>query len=279
MAAEGGVMLWGVLGSLLLLLTFGPSAVYLPLYLLCFIGGGLAVLLLFGKTVSETHLEKCEHSFLPTTQTGILKTLEEMKVGSRPVKIDRRLTGSSFIDEPLQQVLQFALRDYIQYWYYPLSEDELSSWRYGRQCRTPWWSYLHGPKRWTGSRTSPRGWWTTSPLTCACSAKPRSVSARRRTPNNVTTPRSCWAHSSRWRWRWRGRSVETWCALLPKTRKASSGTSVRCCCTCCCHQGLSQQEHEILHQGNSGQGVLLPLINQLSDPDYINQFVIWMVSE
>lgn len=24
-------------------------------------------------------------------------------------------------------------------------------------------------------------------------------------------------------------------------------------------------------------GVLLPLINQLSDPDYINQFVIWMV--
>lgn len=25
-------------------------------------------------------------------------------------------------------------------------------------------------------------------------------------------------------------------------------------------------------------GVLLPLINQLSDPDYINQFVIWMVS-
>lgn len=25
------------------------------------------------------------------------------------------------------------------------------------------------------------------------------------------------------------------------------------------------------------RGVLLPLINQLSDPDYINQFVIWMV--
>lgn len=26
------------------------------------------------------------------------------------------------------------------------------------------------------------------------------------------------------------------------------------------------------------RGVLLPLINQLSDPDYINQFIIWMVS-
>lgn len=26
------------------------------------------------------------------------------------------------------------------------------------------------------------------------------------------------------------------------------------------------------------RGVLLPLINQLSDPDYINQFVVWMVS-
>lgn len=25
------------------------------------------------------------------------------------------------------------------------------------------------------------------------------------------------------------------------------------------------------------RGILLPLINQLSDPDYINQYVIWMV--
>uniref|UniRef100_UPI00398E6799 sorting nexin-13 isoform X6 n=1 Tax=Pristiophorus japonicus TaxID=55135 RepID=UPI00398E6799 len=86
--------------------------------------GGFAVTLLFGKTNSEKYLEKCEHTFLPSAPTGVPKALEEMKRESRQIKIDRRLTGSSIIDEPLQQVIQFALRDYIQYWYYTLSDDE-----------------------------------------------------------------------------------------------------------------------------------------------------------
>lgn len=34
----------------------------------------------------------------------LLQTLDEMKLELKPIKIDRRLTGSSFIDEPLQQV-------------------------------------------------------------------------------------------------------------------------------------------------------------------------------
>lgn len=36
------------------------------------------------------------------------QTLDEMKLEIKPVKIDRRLTGSSFIDEPLQQVSYFC---------------------------------------------------------------------------------------------------------------------------------------------------------------------------
>ncbi|XP_065439311.1 sorting nexin-13 isoform X33 [Chrysemys picta bellii] len=47
-----------------------------------------------------------------------------MKCEARPIKIDRRLTGANIIDEPLQQVIQFSLRDYVQYWYYTLSDDE-----------------------------------------------------------------------------------------------------------------------------------------------------------
>lgn len=35
------------------------------------------------------------------------QTLDEMKLELKPIKIDRRLTGSSFIDEPLQQVCLF----------------------------------------------------------------------------------------------------------------------------------------------------------------------------
>ncbi|MEQ2285718.1 sorting nexin 13, partial [Ameca splendens] len=97
---------WGGLGVVLFFITFGPFAIfYLAFYIFCFIGGGFAVTLLYGKINSEKHLEKCEHSYLPPTQIGIQKTLDDMKLEVKPIKIDRRLTGSSFIDEPLQQVM------------------------------------------------------------------------------------------------------------------------------------------------------------------------------
>uniref|UniRef100_A0A2K6GL56 Sorting nexin-13 n=1 Tax=Propithecus coquereli TaxID=379532 RepID=A0A2K6GL56_PROCO len=116
---------WGSLGIVLFLITFGPFVIfYLAFYILCFVGGGLVVTLLFGKTNSEKYLEQCEHSFLPPTSTGVPKCLEEMKREARTIKIDRRLTGANIIDEPLQQVIQFSLRDYVQYWYYTLSDDE-----------------------------------------------------------------------------------------------------------------------------------------------------------
>ncbi|OWK06656.1 hypothetical protein Celaphus_00011915, partial [Cervus elaphus hippelaphus] len=86
---------WGSLGIVLSLITFGPFVIfYLAFYILCFVGGGFVVTLLFGKTNSEKYLEQCEHSFLPPTSTGIPK------------------------------VIQFSLRDYVQYWYYTLSDDE-----------------------------------------------------------------------------------------------------------------------------------------------------------
>uniref|UniRef100_A0A2K6A1D2 Sorting nexin 13 n=1 Tax=Mandrillus leucophaeus TaxID=9568 RepID=A0A2K6A1D2_MANLE len=116
---------WGSLGIVLFLITFGPFVIfYSTFYILCFVGGGLVVTLLFGKTNSEKYLEQCEHSFLPPTSTGVPKCLEEMKREARTIKIDRRLTGANIIDEPLQQVIQFSLRDYVQYWYYTLSDDE-----------------------------------------------------------------------------------------------------------------------------------------------------------
>ncbi|GFT46698.1 sorting nexin-13 [Nephila pilipes] len=39
-------------------------------------------------------------------------------------KPDKRLTGSSIIDDPLQEVLHYAFRDYIQTWYRSISNDE-----------------------------------------------------------------------------------------------------------------------------------------------------------
>ncbi|CAB1320658.1 unnamed protein product, partial [Coregonus sp. 'balchen'] len=187
---------WGGLGVVLFLITFGPFAIfYLAFYICCVVGGGFAVTLLFGKTNSERHLEKCEHSYLPATQTGILKTLDEMRLAPKPIKIDRRLTGSNYIDEPLQQVIQFALRDYIQYWYYTLSEDE---------------SFLL---------------------------------EIRQTVQNALVQFSTRSKDVDWQPYFTTRLVDDFATHL----------------------------REIL-----ARGVLLPLVNQLSDPDYINQFVIWM---
>ncbi|KFM75745.1 Sorting nexin-13, partial [Stegodyphus mimosarum] len=39
-------------------------------------------------------------------------------------KQDQRLTGSSMIDDPLQEVLHYAFRDYISTWYRQISSDE-----------------------------------------------------------------------------------------------------------------------------------------------------------
>ncbi|KAG8443052.1 hypothetical protein GDO86_011754 [Hymenochirus boettgeri] len=116
---------WGSLGVVLFLIKFGPFAIfYFAFYILCFVGGGFVVTILFGKTSSERYLERCEHSFLPSAPTAIPKCLEEMKREPRTIRIDRRITGASMIDEPLQQIIQFSLRDYVHYWYFTLSEDE-----------------------------------------------------------------------------------------------------------------------------------------------------------
>lgn len=138
-------------------------------------------------------------------------------------------------------MIQFALRDYIQYWYYTLSEDESFlleirqtlqnalvqfSTRYASHihthtrsaatslgttakqtlCKmnrlnqmsmlslsrapvglTPRFSLVlsrlirQGPKKWTGSLTSPLAWWTTLPPICVSFVKLRIVSQTKRT--------------------------------------------------------------------------------------------------
>uniref|UniRef100_A0A3B4EY50 Sorting nexin 13 n=1 Tax=Pundamilia nyererei TaxID=303518 RepID=A0A3B4EY50_9CICH len=255
---------WGGLGVVLFLVTFGPFAIfYLAFYIFCFIGGGFAVTLLYGKINSEKHLEKCEHSYLPPTQIGILKTLDEMKLEMKPIKIDRRLTGSSFIDEPLQQVIQFALRDYIQYWYYTLSEDE---------------SFLL---------------------------------EIRQTLQNALVQFSTRSKEVDWQPYFTTRLVDDFATHLRVFRKAQDRLGDRedklstydlmesffeaevemerkiCRDVVCTSHKDEEGRHGIplnvlcsdMFVEVLARGVLLPLINQLSDPDYINQFVIWMIRD
>ncbi|KAM6959519.1 sorting nexin-13 isoform 1-T1 [Aplochiton taeniatus] len=271
---------WGGLGVVLFLITFGPFAIfYLAFYIFCFVGGGFAVTLLFGKTNSEKHLEKCEHSYLAPTPPGILKTMDEMKLELKPIKIDRRLTGSNFIDEPLQQVIQFALRDYIQYWYYTLSEDEsfLLEIRQTVQNALVQFSTRSKEVDWQPYFTTRLVDDFATHLRVFRKAQDR-LSEREDKQRDVTDE------------------------LVDSFFEAEVEMERKICrdVVCTSHkdeEGFLRDLCEVLlylllppgdfHNKNMryflrevfARGVLLPLINQLSDPDYINQFVVWMIRD
>uniref|UniRef100_A0A3Q2XV67 Sorting nexin 13 n=1 Tax=Hippocampus comes TaxID=109280 RepID=A0A3Q2XV67_HIPCM len=271
---------WGGLGVVLFLVTFGPFAIfYLAFYILCFIGGGFAVTLLYGKINSEKYLERCEHSYLPPPPIGILKTLDEMKLEMKPIKIDRRLTGSSFIDEPLQQVIQFALRDYIQYWYYTLSEDEsfLLEIRQTLQNALVQFSTRSKEVDW-------QPYFTTRLVDDFATHLRVFRKAQDRLPDKEDKQSK--------------RRQE----LIDSFFEAEVEMERKICRDVVCtslkdEEGFLRDLCELLlylllppgdfHNKNMryflrevlARGVLLPLINQLSDPDYINQFVIWMIRD
>ncbi|KAK1785514.1 hypothetical protein P4O66_018872 [Electrophorus voltai] len=272
---------WGGLGVVLFLITFGPFAIfYLAFYIICFLGGGFAVTLLFGKTNSEKHLEKCEHSYLPPTPTGIVKTLDELKQETRVIKIDRRLTGSSFIDEPLQQVIQFAMRDYIQYWYYTLSEDESFLLEIRRTLQNALVQF--------STRSKEVDWqpYFTTRLVDDFATHLRVFRKAQVRMSDKDDPKQREAPDE----------------LLDAFFEAEVEMERKICrdMVCTSHkdeEGFLRDLCEVLlylllppgdfHNKNMryflreilARGVLLPLINQLSDPDYINQFVIWMIRD
>lgn len=41
----------------------------------------------------------------------------------RDVKLDKRLTGASNIDEQLQEIVDHVFRDYVKTWYHKISDD------------------------------------------------------------------------------------------------------------------------------------------------------------
>ncbi|XP_004582522.2 sorting nexin-13 isoform X2 [Ochotona princeps] len=271
---------WGSLGIVLCLITFGPFVIfYLAFYILCFVGGGLVVTLLFGKTSSEKHLEQCEHSFLPPTSTGVPKCLEEMKREARTIKIDRRLTGANIIDEPLQQVIQFSLRDYVQYWYYTLSDDESFLLEIRQTLQNAIVQFA--------TRSKEIDWqpYFTTRLVDDFGTHLRVF---RKAQQKVTEKDDQVKGTAE-------DLVETFfevevemekdvCRDLVCTSPKDEEGFLRDLCEVLLYLLLPPGDfqnkimryfvREIL-----ARGVLLPLINQLSDPDYINQYVIWMIRD
>uniref|UniRef100_A0ABI7W0A8 Sorting nexin 13 n=1 Tax=Felis catus TaxID=9685 RepID=A0ABI7W0A8_FELCA len=271
---------WGSLGIVLSLITFGPFVIfYLAFYILCFVGGGFVVTLLFGKTNSEKYLEQCEHSFLPPTSTGIPKCLEEMKREARTIKIDRRLTGANIIDEPLQQVIQFSLRDYVQYWYYTLSDDESFLLEIRQTLQNALIQFATRSKEID---------WQPYFTTRIVDDFGTHLRVFRKAQQKITEKDDQAKGTAE-------DLVDTFfevevemekdvCRDLVCTSPKDEEGFLRDLCEVLLYLLLPPGDfqnkimryfvREIL-----ARGVLLPLINQLSDPDYINQYIIWMIRD
>ncbi|XP_053117029.1 sorting nexin-13 isoform X3 [Hemicordylus capensis] len=271
---------WGSLGVVLFLITFGPFAIfYFAFYILCFVGGGFVVTLLFGKTSSEKYLEQCEHSFLPPTSFGISKCIEEMKKESEPLKIDRRLTGAYIIDEPLQQIIQFSLRDYVQYWYYTLSDDEsfLLEIRQALQNALIQFSARSKEIDW-------QPYFTTRLVDDFATHLRVFRKAQQRIMEKDDQMKDTAEDLVNTFFEVEVEMEKEMCRDLVCTSPKDEEGFLRDLCEALLYVLLPPGDfqnkimryfvREIL-----ARGILLPLINQLSDPDYINQYVIWMIRD
>ncbi|NXD06548.1 SNX13 protein, partial [Nothocercus nigrocapillus] len=271
---------WGSLGVVLFLITFGPFAIfYFAFYILCFVGGGFVVTLLFGKSNSEKYLEQCEHSFLPCTSVGIPKCIEEMRREARPIKIDRRLTGANIIDEPLQQVIQFSLRDYVQYWYYTLSDDEsfLLEIRKALQYALVQFSARSKETDWQPYFTTRLVDDFGTHLRVFRKAQQRIAEKGDQLKDQAEELVDTFFEVE-------VEMEKEVCRDLVCTSPKDEEGFLRDLCEVLLYILLPPGDfqnkimryfvREIL-----SRGILLPLINQLSDPDYINQYVIWMIRD
>lgn len=89
-----------------------------------FFGSGLLLMYFRGITSAQVHWNLVCTSRLAVPSAGIRKIEELVLKPVKQSKCDKRLTGASAIDEPLQEVLQYTLRDYVQPWYGILSDDD-----------------------------------------------------------------------------------------------------------------------------------------------------------
>lgn len=118
---------WATLALVLYIATFGiAGSLSFILYILLFVAGFLVAIGNWSVKRSnellasdDVHLIAYEEPYC-----GIPSVFKNIEQAPQGYKYDKRLTGSSCIDEVLQEILQFFFRDYIHYWYSTISDDE-----------------------------------------------------------------------------------------------------------------------------------------------------------
>ncbi|KAM9307616.1 sorting nexin-13 isoform 1-T1 [Gastrophryne carolinensis] len=202
-----------------------------------------------------------------------------MKREARPIKIDRRVTGANMIDEPLQQVIQFSLRDYVQYWYYTLSEDESFLLEIRQTIQNALVQF--------STRSKEVDWqpYFTTRLVDDFATHLRAFRKTQQRMLEREDPKKDTAEDI----------VDTFFEVEVEMEKTVCRDLI--CTSSKDEEGFLKDLCEVLlylllppgdFQNKImryfvreilSRGILLPLVNQLSDPDYINQYIIWMIRD
>ena len=118
---------WWLIAILLTVATFGfLNIIYVFLYVGCFVGGCFA--LLYEYCQKEVKVQKKFFESSIVTQTALLTAGIEpvMKEDLAQIteSLDGSLTGSADVDGQIHKCLDYLMRDYVKYWYNELSDDK-----------------------------------------------------------------------------------------------------------------------------------------------------------
>lgn len=118
---------WFGLGVGLCIATFGIGGMFrFLIYIILFIIGFLSVMGYWSVKKSQEILASDDVRLLAYEESysGIAAVFRSIEKAPQGFKYDKRMTGSSAIDELLQEIIQYFFRDYISYWYNSISDDE-----------------------------------------------------------------------------------------------------------------------------------------------------------
>ncbi|KAK3086098.1 hypothetical protein FSP39_013557 [Pinctada imbricata] len=118
---EGGWR-WPVLGLVLFFLSFGTVGLYGLFYAFCILCGGMMIALYHGRALSTASYKGIP--VLPKSKPGVNKVTGKMENLVKARNFDKRMTGAMVIDEVLQEVLKYTIRDYMKSWYRQLSDHD-----------------------------------------------------------------------------------------------------------------------------------------------------------
>ncbi|XP_065667120.1 sorting nexin-13 isoform X3 [Hydra vulgaris] len=120
-------LLWILLAFFLYIVTFGViGTLFSVLYVLLFISGFALVIGKWSIKKSKCILSSDDVQLFTFKDNfcGIPFIFEKINKAPYDYKYDKRMTGSSGIDDVIQEILHYFLRDYIHNWYLSITDDE-----------------------------------------------------------------------------------------------------------------------------------------------------------